>query len=73
MNQCVTRTRRYRSSGSFAVDGVVQRELRNNNRYLCREVFDRLLVVHGHHLPWLLIEYLRHYPGFFTGLVGSPP
>ncbi len=28
---------------------------------LRREVFDRLLVVHEHHLRWLLIEYLRHY------------
>lgn len=28
---------------------------------LRREVFDRLLVVHEHHLRCLLIEYLRHY------------
>ena len=28
---------------------------------LRREVFDRLLVVHEHHLRWLLIEYLRYY------------
>jgi transposase InsO family protein len=28
---------------------------------LRREVFDRLVVVHEHHLRWLLIEYLRHY------------
>ena len=28
---------------------------------LRREVFDRLLVIHEHHLRWLLIEYLRHY------------
>ena len=28
---------------------------------LRREVFGRLLVIHEHHLCWLLIEYLRHY------------
>ena len=28
---------------------------------LRREVFDRLLIVHEHHLRRLLTEYLRHY------------